>query len=385
MNEWLHHICEEIGSEDSAPPSYLLRFASEDTYRKCLAERDRLLPALPQLARLKPIGLIRGFSCPLISPSKLARGRGIVTIEPDEKHALVHGLAEFASKPSAGSLHVSGRYWIPWGVKEIKAPSVWNRSKGNAVRIGVIDTGIDYNHPDLKAAAIGGVNLVHRHLPPIDDNGHGTHIAGTIAAASERLGIIGVAPGAHIYAVKAFDHNGTAFVSDIVYGIDWCVRNRMNIINMSFGMKTPSKALQDAVKAAYRAGTIVVASSGNEGKLGEIDFPARFPCTIAVGATSRQKKIAPFSNRGRKVDLYAPGHKIVSTWLGGKYHEMSGTSMATSHVSGVIALMLSLRPGLTPRAIKEILLKQATDLPSGKRSSSAGEVNALLSVQSALG
>ncbi|WP_058300966.1 S8 family peptidase [Gorillibacterium timonense] len=301
----------------------------------------------------------------------------------NEHHrALIHETSDDST--SSPSAYRTGSLTVPWGVREIKAPAVWERSTGNAIRIAVIDTGIDYRHPDLRGAAAGGVNLVSPGRPPWDDNGHGTHIAGTIAASSKIGGINGVAPEAHIYAVKAFDRNGTAYVSDIVAGIEWCIRNKMDIINMSFGMKTSHRGLQDAVKAAYHSGIVVVASSGNEGQLGDIDYPARYRQAIAVGATTRGGRLASFSNRGRRIDLYAPGDKIVSTWLNGGYRELSGTSMATSHVSGVIALLLSVRPGLSPAAIKRALTRGTTAVTRGTVRLRAGQTNAALCLKQAL-
>lgn len=255
---------------------------------------------------------------------------------------------------------------IPWGVKNVRAPALWARTTGRRVKIGVIDTGIDFFHPDLRGRISRGINLIHRSMLPHDDNGHGTHIAGTIAASGGQGGMLGVAPNAIIHPVKAFDHNGTAYVSDIIAGIDWCVRNRMDIINMSFGMRQYSVALHEAVRRAQQAGVVIVASSGNDGKRATIDYPARFPSTISVGATTRTNRVAPFSNRGADIDIYAPGEKIHSTWMGGKYNELSGTSMATSHVSGVIALMKELRPDLTPGDIKTALRSCAVSTRSGK-------------------
>lgn len=269
---------------------------------------------------------------------------------------------------------------IPYGVKQIQAPKAWSTSTGYRVKIGVIDTGADYYHPDLRQSLAKGINLLNRHMMPLDDNGHGTHIAGTIAAANGTEGMIGVAPRATIYPVKAFDHNGSAYVSDIIQGIDWCIRSRMHVINMSFGMKTRSKALLDIVNKAYLSGISIVASSGNDGKRRNIDYPAKYPQTISVGATDRSRRIASFSNRGEFIDIYAPGDKIISSWTQGKYHEMSGTSMATSHVSGAIALLLAQNPDLQPADIKTLLLQTATPLRSRKgqkRSGEGWEVNAL--------
>jgi subtilisin family serine protease len=151
----------------------------------------------------------------------------------------------------------------------------------------------------------------------------------------------------------------------------------MHVVNMSFGMQNKSKSLLHAVQSAIRAGVAVDASSGNDGRSSEIDYPARYGQTIAVGAINQQGRVAPFSNRSSLIDIYAPGDKIVSAWLGGKYREMSGTSMATSHVSGAIALLLAYKPGLTHDQIKELLQISGKPLKSAKAPQQAGELNVL--------
>lgn len=275
---------------------------------------------------------------------------------------------------------------VPWGVKQIKAPQAWSLSTGHRIKIGVIDTGVDFSHPDLQNSVTRGINLINRGTLPYDDNGHGTHISGTIAAANSTNGMIGVAPRSTVYPVKAFDYNGSAFVSDIVMGIDWCVRTGVDIINMSFGMQTRSRTLLEVVTKAHQSGVIIVASSGNDGKRRSVDYPARYPQTISVGATDRNRKIPSFSNRGQYVDIYAPGDKIVSAWLHGKYHEMSGTSMATSHVSGTIALLLAQKPDIKPATIKALLRR--TSVPVGLRKGRSlidgGEVQTLKFVREGL-
>ncbi|QMV45041.1 S8 family peptidase [Cohnella cholangitidis] len=260
---------------------------------------------------------------------------------------------------------------------------MWSRTTGFRVKVGVIDTGVDFSHPDLRHSLERGINLLHRMALPQDDNGHGTHISGTIAAANELKGMIGVAPRSMIYPIKAFDYNGTAYVSDIILGIEWCVRNQMDVVNMSFGMKTKSRSLLNAVNNAYRSGVLIVASSGNDGQVGEIDYPARYNQTIAVGATTRSSRIAKFTNRSGLIDIYAPGERIVSAWLRGKHREMSGTSMATSHVTGAIALLLSLKPSLTPGQIKTIVKQSAKPLRNNKTPRIAGELNVVRMIKAA--
>ncbi len=244
---------------------------------------------------------------------------------------------------------------MPWGITAIHAAQLWPRTKGEGVRIGIVDTGVDFSHPDLKPSLHRGINLLNRYQLPIDDNGHGTHIAGTLVASRSSAGIRGVAPKAALFPIKAFDRDGAAYVSDIIQAIYWCIANSMNIINMSFGMSAYSPALHNAVKQAYAQNIIIVASAGNQAKRNVIDYPARFQQTVAVGASNKGNRIAAFSNQGGLIDVYAPGEAINSTWLYGQYNELSGTSMATAHVSGVIALLLARKPAMSASRIKEIL------------------------------
>ncbi|MFF2484217.1 S8 family serine peptidase [Paenibacillus sp. NPDC058071] len=347
----------------------IIRFQRQDDYERFIREwPSPLTPdseSLSPLDALKPIPIIQSVSFPLPVQETLSQFEGLVSLEEDRRIAM-HAAPQKSFNFDKG---------VPWGVQHVKAPLAWSTTTGHRVKIGVIDTGVDFSHPDLRQSLSRGINLLNRSMLPHDDNGHGTHIAGTIAAANQVQGMIGIAPRSQIYPVKAFDNNGSAFVSDIILGIDWCVRNRIQIINMSFGMKTRSKALYNAVTNAYNAGVIVVASSGNDGKRRSVDYPARYPQTISVGATTRLRRIAPFSNRGIYIDIYAPGEKIVSAWLRGKYHEMSGTSMATSHVSGAIALLLAHRPGLSPGEIKTILKRSIQPLRGTKAPKTIGELD----------
>ncbi|CAM4468480.1 S8 family peptidase [Paenibacillus tarimensis] len=352
---WLHEAAIH-GPYDKKQRS-ILRFQHRYDYKRFLREWSKEVPRHPKLKRIREMRIIHALSCPMPAGELPAKLSSLFALEADPRitvHASIRKPAQDRG--------------IPWGIQQIKAPAAWRTTTGHRVKIGVIDTGVDFNHPDLQHSLARGINLITRSMLPHDDNGHGTHIAGTIAAANRLHGMIGVAPRAIVHPVKAFDHNGSAYVSDIILGIDWCVRNRMDLINMSFGMKTRSQALLTAVTNAYNAGVIIVASSGNDGKRQSVDYPARFPQTVAVGATTRNRRIAPFSNRGAKIDIYAPGDKIISSWLNGRYNEMSGTSMATSHVAGAIALLLAKHPGLSPAEIKAIL-RRSTQPIRGTRSS----------------
>jgi len=337
---------------------HIIHFRSKKEFHACLEGLKRYKTSDSTLFSVRSLKLIHAISCPLLSESKLLKHPSIAGFEEDYQ-VTVHEVRKSKKKLAERSSLATGSQIIPWGVSHIRAPRTWPRTQGKDVHIGVIDTGIDYSHPDLRQSISRGINLVHRQALPHDDNGHGTHIAGTIAASSTHSGILGVAPKARIHPVKAFDHNGSAYVSDIIAGIDWCVQQNLDIINMSFGMKTYSKSLEQAVLNAYNSGKIIVASSGNDGKKATIDYPAQLSHVISVGAITSNNKVASFSNRSNLIDIYAPGEKIYSAWLGGKYNELSGTSMATAHVSGAIALILAIKPGLKLMAVKKLLKRSS--------------------------
>lgn len=363
---FLHHLDEEIGLAHRHTGNTIIRFKTVRDYNACKQQLQQLKPSMAHLSTIKTLDIIHAISFPLHPDFIWKQGMDSVSIEEDVK---VEGLVNLQPRrgTSTPKSHSSLEPFIPWGVDQIKAPLAWSKSVGSKIRIGVIDTGIDYSHPDLKHAVSKGINLLNQGLLPYDDNGHGTHISGIIAAASSQSGIMGVAPKAFIHPVKAFDYNGSAYVSDIIAGIHWCVEQDLDIINMSFGMKTYHKMLEFAVLKAYRAGKTIVASSGNDGRKTTVDYPARFIQVISVGATTKSNKIAPFSNRGQRIDVYAPGERIYSAGLHGKYNEMSGTSMATAHVSGVIALMLAIRPSLKPQQIKNLLKRCSISLSKKDR------------------
>ncbi|NJJ42381.1 S8 family peptidase [Paenibacillus apii] len=354
LHEFWKLVLEEAAAAPGNAERRIVTFHDPRQYAGALSQWKSLKSRRPGLRRVKASPLIRAFFVPAAGAVKLMqRYREAIAVEEDLR-IQIHSKAPplSAYKPP---------HSLPWGVRAIHAPQAWSRSTGVHIKIGVIDTGADFLHPDLKSSLAAGVNLLHRGMLPIDDNGHGTHIAGTLAASGGTRGMMGVAPRALIYPVKAFDHTGSAFVSDIVLAIDWCVQNRIDLINMSFGMKSRSIALHDVVIKAYRAGIPIIASSGNDGKRGG-DYPARYSETIAVGAIDRKRRVASFSNHGAYIDVYGPGENVPSCWPKDSYKEMSGTSMATSHVTGAAALLLALRPGTTPRELKQMLRRSSAPL-----------------------
>lgn len=257
---------------------------------------------------------------------------------------------------------------IPWNIARIEAPPVWKRTKGACARLAVVDTGIGPN-ADLKVA--GGVNTIDGGSFK-DDNGHGTHVAG-IAAATGRKRIYGAAPRVKLYAVKALDQFGVGFISDIAEGIDWCVKNRMDVINMSFGLAGDSRVLREAVARARRKGIVMTASVGNDGPgNARIDAPARYPGVLGIAATTRGNRVASFSSRGKGIALAAPGVNILSTAPGGGYVRMSGTSMSSPHAAGGAALLRALARRAPAACIARKLVAAAKPLPGGRRAVGAG-------------
>lgn len=255
---------------------------------------------------------------------------------------------------------------IEWGIAKVEAPKAWAQGyTGSGVKVGIIDTGIA-PHDDLIIA--GGANFVDTASSYYDDNGHGTHVAGTVAALDNGIGVIGVAPGAQLYAIKVLNSTGSGTLSDIIEGIDFAISEQLDIINMSLGTSTDSPALHTAVDAAYNSGILVVASAGNSGKrvitVDNVGYPAKYESAIAVAATDVNNLRASFSSTGPAVEVAAPGVYVRSTYLNNGYATMSGTSMAAPHVSGHLALMIQAFPNKTPLEIRALLQLYVLDLGS---------------------
>jgi subtilisin len=237
---------------------------------------------------------------------------------------------------------------LPWGVERIGAHRVWSTTRDTGVRVAVVDTGIDSRHKDFFDAA--GVTRVERGAnfvsgsAPEDDHGHGTHVAGTVGASDNLIGVVGVAPAARLVAVKVMDRTGSGYYSWIISGIDWAsdpARGRSQVINLSLGGSANVLELRDAVARATQRGAVVCAAMGNTGGYAVL-YPAAYPEAVAVAASTQTDGRAGFSSYGPHVDISAPGENIYSTypWKKGRYATMSGTSMATPHVSGAAATLI---------------------------------------------
>lgn len=272
---------------------------------------------------------------------------------------------------------------VPWGIEKIGAHLIHPYTKGYSINIAVIDTGIDYTHPDLSSNYKGGYNFILNNNDPMDDNSHGTHVAGTIAAADNNFGVLGIVPESFIYGVKVLDSVGSGYTSDVIAGIQWSVNNNMRIANMSFGSKIQSRSLKNACDNAYNKGLLLIAAAGNVGnKLGtgnNIDYPARYDSVIAIGATDIDNNRAIFSSTGPSLELAAPGVNILSTLPNNSYGIASGTSMASPHVAGTAALILAYNPSFSNVQTRVRMQVTATNL-GNKNWYGYGLVNAYKSI-----
>ena len=227
---------------------------------------------------------------------------------------------------------------IPFGIRRIRSMEVPNY-QGEGIVVCISDTGIDLDHPDLAANIIDDFSTINGVPTGDDDHFHGTHVAGTIAALNNEIGVIGIAPKAKLIAAKGLNSSGSGFEADLADTIDGCVARGAHIINMSWGSTTSSVLISAAISRAAAAGVVLIAAAGNNG--GPVIFPAAQAEVVAVTAIDAQDVFASFSSFGNQVENTAPGVAILSTFPNGLFSTISGTSMAAPHVSGVAALMLS--------------------------------------------
>ncbi len=258
----------------------------------------------------------------------------------------------------------------PWGVSHIHADRVWpNGNTGAGVDVAILDTGIDSRHPDL--VVVDGVNYSdfsgrYGGTDPADWNdayGHGTHCAGVLAALDNGIGVVGVAPGVRLHAVKVLGDDGLGSASEIIQGLQWCVEHHIQVASLSLGGEG-SVSLQDACDKAFAAGVLIVAAAGNSA--GPVRFPAGYPSVLAVSATDAQDRLAEFSNFGPEIALTAPGVDIYSTDKGSSYSSRNGTSVACPHVAGAAALVWAAGAGSNV-VVRDTLTRTAQDLgPVGR-------------------
>ena len=280
----------------------------------------------------------------------------------------------FALRKPGGDPAPAAAQVLPWGIDRIDAELVWpTGNTANPIKVGVIDTGISSSHPDLATNIKGGYNAINSRKSYNDDNGHGSHVAGIIAAINNSTGVVGAAPQTDLYAIKVLNAAGSGYLSDVIEGIDWAITRGIQVTNMSLGTSADVQSMHDAVIRARNAGIVQVAAAGNDANKPVI-YPAAYPEVIAISATDSTNTIASWSSRGPEVDLTAPGVSIYSTYKGTGYATLSGTSMASPHVAGAAALLINTPVGShdansngrwDPDEVQTRLQATATDLGAG--------------------
>jgi len=274
-------------------------------------------------------------------------------------------------------LNVLPQSYVDWGTKMIGADKAWGKYRGRGIKIGVIDTGIDYNHPDLNVAEY--TSFVDD-TDGYDSGFHGTHVSGIIAGVDNNIGITGVAPEAELYVAKIFDANGKTTTEAQYAAFRWMIEKGVHVVNMSFGGMFPidlpgvAEFIEEyhrRIKEMHDAGIILVAASGNSGNpddtLDRIAWPARFPEVFAVGAICQELQRADFSSAGPGLDFAMPGIDVYSCYPNNQWARYSGTSMAAPYLTGCIALLQEYAfktKGriFTYEGIKQELIKYSMDL-----------------------
>lgn len=232
---------------------------------------------------------------------------------------------------------------IDWGTELLNIPNFWKSTRGKGIRIAIIDSGIAPAHTDLQDSVIEAEDFSSSKFGTGDTIGHGTHVAGIIAARNNSSGVVGIAYEAKLLIAKVVGDDGLATPSAVEKAIHWAIKNNADIINISLGAQYDSPIIKNAIEEAIDKGLFIICSAGNNGANVDrgIDYPGRYQSTIAVGSVDHSKKVSHFTSRGDQLDIVAPGEEILSTYPPNGFARLSGTSMAAPFVTGITALALS--------------------------------------------
>jgi subtilisin family serine protease len=250
------------------------------------------------------------------------------------------GLLPYEREVLHGLSADSGQYF-GWEITKFNIENLWRYSTGKGVVVAVIDTGCDLNHDDLKNNIIEGKNFIEIGKDPMDRNGHGTHVSGTIAACNNNKGMVGVAPETKIMPLKALNDQGQGDPEAIAKAVVYAADRRVDFITMSLGSPLPFMGIEKAIKYAASKGVVIFCAAGNSGENAPIMYPAKYSNVICIGAIDKNLERTSFSCSGEELDFLAPGHEIVSTVPGNGYAIMSGTSMSNPFAVGCASLLLS--------------------------------------------
>ena len=260
-----------------------------------------------------------------------------------------------------------------WNITAFNLPSAWKHTRGENVKVAIIDSGVELDHPDLVENLLPGKNFVDPNKSPVDNSqtGHGSHVAGIICAADNNIGVVGVAPKSKVIPIKALDRSGNGDMMNVAAAIRWAVDEGAEIITMSIGSPNKVQEVRKAIQYAYKNNVPVFVAAGNSGFTKDVFYPAAYPESIAIGSIDENFNRSSFSCTGKNLDFMAPGNRIISTVPKHWYAFLSGTSMACPFAAGIAALLLSYAKQ-HPRCIslktvedyRKILRKYTTDITS---------------------
>jgi len=322
-------------------------------------------------------------------------GPRVITVSATDAIAAERKVGQLQADPATVSVAIDrkvkalsmDRTADQWALTKLSTTSAWDLSTGSGVKVAVVDTGVQASHPDLGSAVVDGAEFLGTSTSTgngeVDGNGHGTHVAGIVAANHDGDLVTGISPSANVMPVRVLDAAGSGDTSDVDSGIIWAVDNGADIVSMSLGGPDASDTDLAAISYATSRGVAVVAAAGNDGALGRPSYPGAYPGVIAVSALSSNDVIGSYSNRGSYIDIAAPGSSILSDYPTSTVKLMSGTSMATPYVSGAIALVLAkmreTNAGATALQATDLLLANSHDLGATGRDDlyGAGRVDPL--------
>jgi subtilisin family serine protease len=232
---------------------------------------------------------------------------------------------------------------VNWGLICEGIPDLWKITKGQGIKVAILDTGIAQHHQDLIGAVVQGIDFTGSTNGIEDKIGHGTHCAGIIGARSNKFGVVGVAPECQLMICKVVADNNLCQDQAVINGLGWAMTNGADVISISAGTKMSTDILHNTIIAVSKKACIVCAAGNNGPALDSVNYPARYLETIGVGAIDRNRHVPNYSSRGDRVDIVAPGDQIISCWPPNNMAMLSGTSMACPFVAGIIALIASER------------------------------------------
>lgn len=232
---------------------------------------------------------------------------------------------------------------VDWGIQALGVPSWWIQTKGEGIKVAILDTGCDLKHVDLKANIVKTIDFTGSKYGAQDIYGHGTHCAGIICATDNNTGIVGVAPRCKLYVAKVLNDRGSGTYLNVSKGLQWALSQNVDIVSISLGGTYPDGFLRIWMKKFTSAGKILICAAGNSGNYRNdtIDYPAKYPEAISVGSINNRMTRSYFSSIGKRLDIMAPGERVYSTYPKNRYAILSGTSMATPFIAGIAALVLA--------------------------------------------